>query len=120
MSKLTNDLNAVRNLVGPGIMYSACTVTLGVAAISVMLNLDWWLTLLALAPMPLVSIAVKVFGGKIHDRFEKIQELYSRPDRKSAREPLRRARRARLRAGRGGASGVCPLNRRVRGQEPGG
>jgi len=78
MSKLTNDLNAVRNLVGPGIMYSASTVTLGVAAVSVMLKLDWRLTLLALAPMPLVSIAVKVFGGMIHDRFEKIQELYSR------------------------------------------
>ena len=78
MSKLTNDLNAVRNLVGPGIMYSAGTVTLGVATISIMLSLDWRLTLLALAPMPLVSIAVKVFGKMIHDRFEKIQEMYSR------------------------------------------
>jgi ATP-binding cassette subfamily B protein len=78
MSKLTNDLNAVRNLVGPGIMYSASTVTLGIAAISVMISLDWRLTLLALAPMPLVSIAVKVFGKMIHDRFEKIQEMYSR------------------------------------------
>jgi len=78
MSKLTNDLNAVRNLVGPGIMYSASTVTLGVATISVMLSLDWRLTLLALAPMPLVSVAVKVFGQRIHDRFEKIQEMYSR------------------------------------------
>jgi len=78
MSKLTNDLNAVRNLVGPGIMYSASTLTLGVATISVMLTLDWRLTLLALAPMPLVSVAVKIFGKKIHDRFEKIQEMYSR------------------------------------------
>ncbi len=78
MSKLTNDLNAVRNLVGPGIMYSAGTVTLGVATISIMLTLDWRLTLLALAPMPLVSVAVKVFGTMIHDRFEKIQEMYSR------------------------------------------
>ena len=78
MSKLTNDLNAVRNLIGPGIMYSAGTLTLGVATISVMLSLDWRLTLLALAPMPLVSVAVKIFGQKIHDRFEKIQEMYSR------------------------------------------
>ncbi len=78
MSKLTNDLNAVRNLVGPGIMYSAGTVTLGIATISIMLSLDWRLTMLALAPMPLVSIAVKVFGKMIHDRFEKIQEMYSR------------------------------------------
>jgi ATP-binding cassette subfamily B protein len=78
MSKLTNDLNAVRNLVGPGIMYSAGTVTLGIATVSIMLSLDWRLTLLALVPMPLVSIAVKVFGKMIHDRFEKIQEMYSR------------------------------------------
>jgi ATP-binding cassette subfamily B multidrug efflux pump len=77
MSKLTNDLNAVRNLVGPGIMYSATTVVIGLATVGVMLHLDWRLTLLALAPMPLVSVAVKVFGQKIHDRFEKIQEMYS-------------------------------------------
>ncbi len=78
MSKLTNDLNAVRNLVGPGIMYSASTVTLGVATVSIMLSLDWRLTLIALAPMPLVSAAVKIFGRQIHDRFEEIQEMYSR------------------------------------------
>jgi len=78
MSKLTNDLNAVRNLIGPGIMYSASTLTVGIATVSVMLHLDWQLTLLALAPMPLVSVAVKVFGQAIHDRFEKIQAMYSR------------------------------------------
>jgi len=78
MSKLTNDLNAVRNLIGPGIMYSASTLAVGIATVSVMLHLDWQLTLLALAPMPLVSVAVKFFGQAIHDRFEKIQEMYSR------------------------------------------
>ena len=77
MSKLTNDLNAVRNLVGPGIMYSATTLVIGIATVGVMLHLDWRLTLLALAPMPLVSLAVKVFGQKIHDQFEKIQAMYS-------------------------------------------
>jgi ATP-binding cassette subfamily B protein len=77
MSKLTNDLNAVRNLVGPGIMYSASTLVVGLATVGVMLHLDWRLTLLALAPMPLVSVAVKVFGQRIHDRFESIQEMYS-------------------------------------------
>ncbi len=77
MSKLTNDLNAVRNLVGPGIMYSANTVVIGVATVSLMLHLDWRLTLMALAPLPLVSLAVKVFGQKIHDRFERIQAMYS-------------------------------------------
>jgi ATP-binding cassette subfamily B protein len=77
MSKLTNDLNAVRNLVGPGIMYSATTLVVGLATVSLMLHLDWRLTLLALAPMPLVSVAVKVFGQRIHDRFESIQAMYS-------------------------------------------
>jgi len=77
MSKLTNDLNAVRNLLGPGIMYSAATLVIGLTTISVMLHLDWRLTLLVLAPLPLASVAVKVFGQKIHDRFEKIQALYS-------------------------------------------
>lgn len=77
MAKLTNDLSAVRNLVGPGIMYSATTLVVGVASLSLMFHLDWRLTLVAITPMPLVSIAVKYFGQQIHDRFEKIQALYS-------------------------------------------
>ena len=77
MSKLTNDLNAVRNMVGPGIMYSATTVVVGITTIAVMIRLDWRLTLMALAPLPLVSLGVKYFGAKIHERFEKIQALYS-------------------------------------------
>src|SRR5579863_6530146 len=77
MSKLTNDLNAVRNMVGPGIMYSATTVVVGVATIGLMVHLDWRLTLLALIPLPVASVLVKVFGQKIHDRFERIQAMYS-------------------------------------------
>jgi ATP-binding cassette subfamily B protein len=77
MSKLTNDLNAVRNMIGPGIMYSANTVVVGIATISLMLHLDWRLTLMVLAPMPFVSVMVKFFGTQIHERFEKIQALYS-------------------------------------------
>jgi len=77
MSKLTNDLNAVRNLVGPGIMYSASTLVAGIATVALMIHLDWRLTILALFPMPLVSILVKIFGQRIHDRFERIQAMYS-------------------------------------------
>jgi len=77
MSKLTNDLNAVRNLVGPGIMYSANTVVVGLATIGLMLGLDWRLTLIVIAPLPLGSIVVRVFGRKIYERFEKIQAMYS-------------------------------------------
>jgi len=77
MAKLTNDLSAVRNIVGPGIMYSANTVVTGIATITLMAHLDLHLTLLALAPLPLASIAVKFFGQRIHERFEKIQAMYS-------------------------------------------
>ncbi len=77
MSKLTNDLNAVRNMVGPGIMYSANTLVAGIATVALMLHLDWRLTLYALIPMPFVSYGVKYFGQQIHERFEKIQALYS-------------------------------------------
>jgi ATP-binding cassette subfamily B protein len=64
-------------MIGPGIMYSATTVVIGVVTIGLMLQLDWKLTLMALAPLPLVSVGVKVFGSMIHERFEKIQALYS-------------------------------------------
>jgi len=77
MAKLTNDLNAVRNIVGPGIMYSANTVVAGIATIILMTHLDLNLTLLALAPLPMASVAVKFFGQRIHERFERIQEMYS-------------------------------------------
>jgi ATP-binding cassette subfamily B multidrug efflux pump len=77
MLKLTNDLNAVRNMMGPGIMYSATTAVIGIVTVSLMIHLDWKLTLMALAPLPLVSVGVKFFGAKINERFEKIQALYS-------------------------------------------
>lgn len=77
MSKLTNDLNAVRNLVGPGIMYSASTVVVMISTVGLMLGLDWRLTLLSLVPLPLASFLVKFFGQQIHDRFERIQAMYS-------------------------------------------
>jgi len=77
MAKLTNDLNAVRNMIGPGIMYSANTLVVGLATISLMAHLDWRLTVLAVAPLPLASVAVKFFGQRIHERFEKIQAMYS-------------------------------------------
>ncbi|MGH9406472.1 MAG: ABC transporter ATP-binding protein [Terriglobia bacterium] len=77
MSKLTNDLSAVRNLVGPGIMYSANTVVVGIAALALMFHLDWELTLVSIAPLPLVSYAVRHFGQQIHDQFEKVQAMYS-------------------------------------------
>ena len=77
MSRATNDLNAVRSVLGPGIMYSMNTVTLVVLSTSILLKLNWELTLLAYIPLALVSMTVKRFGRQIHDRFETIQEQFS-------------------------------------------
>ncbi len=74
MSRATNDLNAVRMMIGPAVMYFASTALGFVIAITVMLSIDVRLTLIAIAPLPLVSIATRYFGQAIHDRFERIQE----------------------------------------------
>lgn len=77
MARMTNDLNAVRMLLGPAIMYSANTVFFTVFALYFLLRYSPWLTLVALAPMPLASIAVQYFGRRIHERFERIQASFS-------------------------------------------
>jgi ATP-binding cassette subfamily B protein len=77
MSRATNDLNAVRMMIGPSIMYSANTMLTLVVALFVMIGIDARLTLFALIPMPFVSISVKVFGSAIHKRFEQIQAQLS-------------------------------------------
>jgi ATP-binding cassette subfamily B multidrug efflux pump len=77
MSRATNDLNAVRMMIGPSIMYSANTMLTLVVALSVMVTIDARLTLWALVPMPFVSISVKLFGSAIHKRFEQIQAQLS-------------------------------------------
>ena len=74
MSRATNDLNAVRMMIGPAVMYSANTILVFVVAIVLMLSLDTRLTLMALLPLPLVSVSVRYFGAAIHKRFEAIQE----------------------------------------------
>src|SRR6476660_1574889 len=73
MSRATNDLNAVRTMIGPAIMYSSNTIIVFVVAIILMASIDGRLTLIALIPLPMVSISVKYFGSAIHKRFEAIQ-----------------------------------------------
>ncbi len=77
MARLTNDLNAVRMLLGPALMYSANTVFFTLGALIFMLRWSPYLTLVALAPMPVASILVQYFGSRIHDRFERIQASFS-------------------------------------------
>jgi ATP-binding cassette, subfamily B, multidrug efflux pump len=77
MSRATNDLNAVRMMIGPAIMYSAQTVLVFAVAIVLMMSIDLRLTLVALIPLPFVSLAVRYFGSAIHRRFEAIQAQLS-------------------------------------------
>ena len=73
MSRATNDLNAVRMMIGPAVMYSASTILVFAVALVLMASIDRKLTLIALIPLPMVSISVKYFGTAIHRRFEAIQ-----------------------------------------------
>ncbi|MGA2738076.1 MAG: ABC transporter ATP-binding protein [Bryobacteraceae bacterium] len=77
MARATNDLNAVRMMLGPGIMYWTETSLTFLLAILIMVTVDWRLALLALLPAPLVSMAVIFFGRAIHARFERIQAMFS-------------------------------------------
>ncbi|HXD74321.1 MAG TPA: ABC transporter ATP-binding protein [Vicinamibacterales bacterium] len=77
MSRATNDLSAVRMMIGPAVMYISDTVLGFVGAFGAMVAIDWRLALAALVPMPFVSISVKYFGTAIHKRFEQIQAQLS-------------------------------------------
>jgi len=77
MARATNDLNAVRMMLGPGIMYWTETSLTFVLAIAVMVSSDWRLAILSILPAPAVSLAVIFFGRIIHDRFERIQAMFS-------------------------------------------
>jgi ATP-binding cassette subfamily B multidrug efflux pump len=73
MSRATNDLNAVRMVLGPGIMYSATTIVTMLVAVFFMVKLSASLTLWVLLPVPVVAFAVRYFGETIHRLSEQIQ-----------------------------------------------
>jgi ATP-binding cassette, subfamily B, multidrug efflux pump len=77
MARTTNDLNAVRQLLGPAIMYSANTIVFTAAALPFMIHISPKLTLCAFMPMPIASVLVQYFGNRIHRRFERIQAMFS-------------------------------------------
>src|SRR5215210_7584026 len=77
MARATNDLGAVRQIVGPMILYSFQAIFALCISLPIMLNISVKLTLLLLIPMPLVTLTVKFLGEQIHRRFEKIQEFFS-------------------------------------------
>ena len=77
MAKATNDLNAVRMLLGPAIMYSANTIVFTALALYYMVRISPMLTLYAFTPLPVASIVIQYFGRQIHERFERIQAMFS-------------------------------------------
>jgi ATP-binding cassette subfamily B multidrug efflux pump len=77
MARATNDLNAVRMLLGPAIMYSANTFIYTAGALAFMITISPWLTLYTFLPLPAVSIVIQTFGRRIHERFERIQAMFS-------------------------------------------
>jgi ATP-binding cassette subfamily B protein len=78
MARLTNDLSAVRMAIGPAVMYLASTIFGGVFALYFMLRIDVRLTEIALVPLICLPVATIFLGRKIHDRFDRVQENFSR------------------------------------------
>jgi ATP-binding cassette subfamily B protein len=77
MSRGSSDVQAVRAVLGPGIMYTANTLATFVGAIALMLTISPRLTMIALVPLGMVSVLVRVFGRRIHERFTRVQEQLS-------------------------------------------
>jgi ATP-binding cassette subfamily B protein len=77
MARATNDLNAVRMLLGPAIMYSANTLVFTAGALIYMMKISPKLTAYTFLPLPVASIVIQYFGHQIHERFEKIQAMFS-------------------------------------------
>src|SRR5437899_3162604 len=77
MARATNDLNAVRMLLGPAIMYTANTIVFTAGALVFMIAISPRLTLYAFLPLPIASIVIQYFGRRTHERFERIQAMFS-------------------------------------------
>lgn len=77
MARATNDIEAVRQLAGPAIMYGSNTLFTAIGAVAFMINIHLGLTLLSLAVLPLVALVTQFFGKRIHQAFQKVQEQFS-------------------------------------------
>jgi ATP-binding cassette subfamily B protein len=77
MARATNDLSAVRQMVGPMIMYGLQTLFVVIVIVPIIFAISWKLTLLLFVTMPLVSLTVKYFGQQVHTRFQQIQDFFS-------------------------------------------
>lgn len=77
MAHATNDLNAIQNVAGAGILtFADSVITGGTTIIAMILFIDWRLTLIALIPLPLLAVTSRVLGSKLHDAFRDSQEAF--------------------------------------------
>src|SRR5690554_3206117 len=78
MAHATNDINAVRMAMGPGVVMLTDAVFMTVTILIIMLRTtDIRLTALALLPLPFLALTARYFGRLIHRRFRKVQEAFS-------------------------------------------
>jgi len=77
MAYATNDLNAVRQLFGIGFIAASDIILMTVGSFIFLLTINWRLTLLAVIPMPLLSLTIGYFGKKMHRSFGKVQESFA-------------------------------------------
>ena len=77
MAYATNDLNAVRMLFGMGLIATMDIVLMTIASFSFMVSIDLRLTLLAIIPMPFLSLTIGYFGRKMHKRFAMVQASFA-------------------------------------------
>lgn len=77
MAYATNDLNAVRMMVGFGMVMVVDITFLTLATASFMASYNVQLTLMAIIPLPFLSLMIIFFGRKIHARFSQVQKLFA-------------------------------------------
>lgn len=76
MARATNDLEAVRTVVGWVLMFLANLLFSTLLILPVMVTLSWRLTLLSLLSVPFAAAATKVFSKRIHDKSKSVQESF--------------------------------------------
>ena len=77
MSRLTNDIQAVRELMGFGSLAIVDAVVVIVFSLTLMITIDPWLTLWSMVAMPLIPIVVRFFGREIFRSSRETQERLS-------------------------------------------
>ncbi|MDZ4746342.1 MAG: ABC transporter ATP-binding protein [bacterium] len=76
LALFTNDIGAVREFIGPAVMYTANTITTFAFALTWMIMLNGWLTLAIVVPVPIIALVTYRLGKKIHENYRSVQEQY--------------------------------------------